>query len=97
MQSNDMALPPDYSVMRGCGTDLCNAQLMTHDAIPNLSAGVPGGGAGAGKPGEGPEGRGLRWTPPGCRAAGAQVRGTTCTAQPEVRHLSVSPCSLASA
>lgn len=46
MESNDMALPPDYSVMRGCETDLCNAELMTHDVLPNLSAGVPGGGAG---------------------------------------------------
>lgn len=53
MESNDMALPPDYSEMRGCRTHLCNAELMTHDVLPNLSAGVPGGGAGAGKPGEG--------------------------------------------
>ncbi|XP_077918752.1 ly6/PLAUR domain-containing protein 5 isoform X2 [Halichoerus grypus] len=37
MLSNDHALPPDYSVVRGCATDLCNADLMTHDSIPNLS------------------------------------------------------------
>ncbi|XP_016003142.2 ly6/PLAUR domain-containing protein 5 [Rousettus aegyptiacus] len=38
MESNDMALPPDYSEMRGCRTHLCNAELMTHDVLPNLSA-----------------------------------------------------------
>ncbi|KAF5921302.1 hypothetical protein HPG69_009199 [Diceros bicornis minor] len=37
MQSSDHALPPDYSVVRGCATDLCNADLMNHDTIPNLS------------------------------------------------------------
>ncbi|XP_043456954.1 ly6/PLAUR domain-containing protein 5 [Prionailurus bengalensis] len=37
MLSDGRALPPDYSVVRGCTTDLCNADLMTHDAIPNLS------------------------------------------------------------
>ncbi|KAG8515355.1 Ly6/PLAUR domain-containing protein 5 [Galemys pyrenaicus] len=37
MQSKDTALPPDYSSVRGCETDLCNANLMTHDTIPNLS------------------------------------------------------------
>uniref|UniRef100_A0A671G4K3 LY6/PLAUR domain containing 5 n=1 Tax=Rhinolophus ferrumequinum TaxID=59479 RepID=A0A671G4K3_RHIFE len=37
MQSNRNALPPDYSVLRGCNTDLCNANLMSHDALPNLS------------------------------------------------------------
>ncbi|XP_040313220.1 ly6/PLAUR domain-containing protein 5 [Herpailurus yagouaroundi] len=37
MLSDDRALPPDYSVVRGCKTDLCNADLMTHDTIPNLS------------------------------------------------------------
>ncbi|KAL2763136.1 ly6/PLAUR domain-containing protein 5 isoform A precursor, partial [Daubentonia madagascariensis] len=37
MQSNPDALPPDYSVVRGCATELCNAGLTTHDAIPNLS------------------------------------------------------------
>ncbi|XP_010330795.1 ly6/PLAUR domain-containing protein 5 isoform X2 [Saimiri boliviensis] len=37
MQSNQDALPPDYSVVRGCTTDMCNAHLMTHDALPNLS------------------------------------------------------------
>ncbi|XP_063657902.1 ly6/PLAUR domain-containing protein 5 isoform X3 [Pan troglodytes] len=36
-QSNPDALPPDYSVVRGCTTDKCNAHLMTHDALPNLS------------------------------------------------------------
>ncbi|KAM5209986.1 ly6/PLAUR domain-containing protein 5 isoform 2-T2 [Hipposideros larvatus] len=37
MQSNRNALPPDYSVLRRCSTDLCNANLMSHDALPNLS------------------------------------------------------------
>ncbi|XP_044116489.1 ly6/PLAUR domain-containing protein 5 [Neovison vison] len=37
MLSDDHALPPDYSVVRGCVTDLCNTNLMTHDSIPNLS------------------------------------------------------------
>uniref|UniRef100_A0A9L0SUM3 Ly6/PLAUR domain-containing protein 5 n=1 Tax=Equus caballus TaxID=9796 RepID=A0A9L0SUM3_HORSE len=37
MQSNHHALPPDYSVVRGCATDLCNSDLLNHDAIPNLS------------------------------------------------------------
>ncbi|XP_055475383.1 ly6/PLAUR domain-containing protein 5 [Psammomys obesus] len=37
MQSNQEALPPDYAVVRGCATDLCNADLQTHDALPNLS------------------------------------------------------------
>ncbi|XP_054444418.1 ly6/PLAUR domain-containing protein 5 [Pteronotus mesoamericanus] len=37
MVSNDYALPPDYSVVRGCTTDWCNDDLMTHDTIPNLS------------------------------------------------------------
>ncbi|GAB5581957.1 ly6/PLAUR domain-containing protein 5 [Prionailurus iriomotensis] len=37
MLSDGRALPPDYSVVRGCTTDLCNADLMTHDTIPNLS------------------------------------------------------------
>ncbi|XP_066229751.1 ly6/PLAUR domain-containing protein 5 isoform X1 [Saccopteryx leptura] len=37
MQSNDNALPPDYSVIRGCTIDWCNDDLMTHDTIPNLS------------------------------------------------------------
>lgn len=48
MQSNRNALPPDYSVLRGCNSDLCNANLMSHDALPNLSPGVPEGGAGRG-------------------------------------------------
>ncbi|CAK6437163.1 unnamed protein product [Pipistrellus nathusii] len=37
MQSNEDALPPDYSVIRGCTTDWCNAAYMTHDTVPNLS------------------------------------------------------------
>uniref|UniRef100_A0A2K6FFF5 LY6/PLAUR domain containing 5 n=2 Tax=Propithecus coquereli TaxID=379532 RepID=A0A2K6FFF5_PROCO len=37
MQANQDALPPDFSVVRGCATDFCNAHLVTHDAIPNLS------------------------------------------------------------
>ncbi|KAM5236385.1 ly6/PLAUR domain-containing protein 5 [Ctenodactylus gundi] len=37
MQTNQEALPPDYSVVRGCATDHCNANLRTHDSIPNLS------------------------------------------------------------
>ncbi|XP_055993083.1 ly6/PLAUR domain-containing protein 5 [Sorex fumeus] len=37
MQSNDLALPPDYSGVLGCGTDLCNNRLLSHDDIPNLS------------------------------------------------------------
>lgn len=47
MQSNEDALPPDYSVIRGCTTDWCNADYMTHDTIPNLSPGVRGRGGGA--------------------------------------------------
>lgn len=55
MQSNEDALPPDYSVFQGCSTDLCNADLLSHYALPNLSPGVleggdeRGGGAGAQK------------------------------------------------
>ncbi|XP_057568894.1 ly6/PLAUR domain-containing protein 5 [Hippopotamus amphibius kiboko] len=37
MQTNEKALPPDYSVVRGCGTDFCNVNFQTHDSIPNLS------------------------------------------------------------
>ncbi|XP_057389706.1 ly6/PLAUR domain-containing protein 5 [Balaenoptera acutorostrata] len=37
MQRNDKALPPHYSVVRGCGTDFCNTNLQTHDSLPNLS------------------------------------------------------------
>ncbi|XP_045409746.1 ly6/PLAUR domain-containing protein 5-like [Lemur catta] len=44
MQSNRDALLPDYSVLlpdclvvRSCATDFCNADLATHDTIPNLS------------------------------------------------------------
>lgn len=48
MLSDDHALPPDYSVVRGCATDLCNSDLMTHYSIPNLSPGEPEGGAGHG-------------------------------------------------
>ncbi|XP_021573723.1 ly6/PLAUR domain-containing protein 5, partial [Carlito syrichta] len=29
MQSNEEALPPDYSLVRGCSRDLCNTDLMT--------------------------------------------------------------------
>lgn len=62
MQSNEDALPPDYSAIRGCTTDWCNADLMTHDTIPNLSPGVRVGGAGpAGAPSR----------PPGPPASGA--------------------------
>lgn len=65
MQSNELALPPDYSVFQGCSTDLCNADLLTHYAIPNLSPGVLEGGDKRGGRGRGDaEGRGLRWAPP---------------------------------
>ncbi|XP_008850310.1 ly6/PLAUR domain-containing protein 5 [Nannospalax galili] len=37
MQTNQDALPPDYAVVRGCGTDFCNTDLKTHDTLPNLS------------------------------------------------------------
>ncbi|XP_059940528.1 ly6/PLAUR domain-containing protein 5 [Mesoplodon densirostris] len=37
MPWKDKALPPDYSVVRGCGTDLCNANFQTHDSLANLS------------------------------------------------------------
>ena len=50
MQWNNKALPPDYSVVRGCRTDLCNSNLLTHDSLPNLSPGEREGGAGAGPP-----------------------------------------------
>lgn len=46
MQSNQDALPPDYSVVRGCAEDFCNNHLATHDVIPNLSQGGKEGGAG---------------------------------------------------
>lgn len=55
MQSNRNALPPDYSVLRGCNSDLCNANLMSHDAVPNLSPGVPEDGAGRGAGGAWPQ------------------------------------------
>ncbi|KAK2507050.1 hypothetical protein MC885_018415 [Smutsia gigantea] len=42
MRSNDRALPPDYTVLRGCATDLCNADLLNHYTIPNLSPGARG-------------------------------------------------------
>nr|XP_044990122.1 ly6/PLAUR domain-containing protein 5 [Jaculus jaculus] len=37
MLSNQEALPPDYAVVRGCSTDLCNVGLSTHDSVPDLS------------------------------------------------------------
>ncbi|XP_048185901.1 ly6/PLAUR domain-containing protein 5 [Perognathus longimembris pacificus] len=37
MESNQDALPPDYAVVRGCASDLCNMDLRTHESIPNLS------------------------------------------------------------
>ncbi|XP_076989723.1 ly6/PLAUR domain-containing protein 5 isoform X2 [Tamandua tetradactyla] len=37
MESNHDSLPPDYSLVRGCATDLCNTELTSHDSIPNLS------------------------------------------------------------
>ncbi|KAF7484285.1 Hypothetical predicted protein [Marmota monax] len=46
MQSNQDALPPDFSVVRGCVGDFCNNHLVTHDVIPNLSQGGKQGGAG---------------------------------------------------
>lgn len=51
MLSNTYALPPDYSVVRGCTTDWCNDDLMSHDTIPNLSPGAPEGGNGRGRAG----------------------------------------------
>lgn len=35
--SKQDALPPDYSVVRGCETDWCNRHFLTHQSIPNLS------------------------------------------------------------
>ncbi|XP_060042217.1 ly6/PLAUR domain-containing protein 5 isoform X2 [Erinaceus europaeus] len=35
--TSEHALPPDYSSVRGCNTHLCNANLMSHDSVPNLS------------------------------------------------------------
>lgn len=61
MLSNNYALPPDYSVVRGCQTDWCNDDLMTHDTIPNLSPGVTQGWNGRGRE---ERGRGLRGAPP---------------------------------
>ena len=49
MQRNDKALPPHYSVVRGCGTDFCNTNLQTHDSLPNLSRGMRGAGLGVGR------------------------------------------------
>ncbi|XP_006901164.1 PREDICTED: ly6/PLAUR domain-containing protein 5 [Elephantulus edwardii] len=37
MLVNRDSLPPDYSVVRGCTTDLCNQDIMSHDSLPNLS------------------------------------------------------------
>ena len=65
MLSNDKSLPPDYSVVRRCATDLCNVNLQSHDSLPNLSPGLREGGAGRGA-GRAPgvRGRGLRRAPP---------------------------------
>lgn len=68
MLSDDHALPPDYSVVRGCVTDLCNTNLMTHDSIPNLSPGEPEGkarGGLRGRPLHAGQGRAGAWPPPG--------------------------------
>ncbi|XP_012924042.2 ly6/PLAUR domain-containing protein 5 [Heterocephalus glaber] len=37
MQEHPEALPPDYSVVRGCAADFCNSRLQTHDSLPDLS------------------------------------------------------------
>ncbi|XP_007941303.1 ly6/PLAUR domain-containing protein 5 [Orycteropus afer afer] len=37
MEVNQDSLPPDYSLVRGCATDLCNVDIVSHDSIPNLS------------------------------------------------------------
>ncbi|XP_023560256.1 ly6/PLAUR domain-containing protein 5 [Octodon degus] len=37
MQSLRTALPPDYTVVRGCAADFCNTHLQSHDIIPDLS------------------------------------------------------------
>lgn len=76
---DDRALPPDYSVVRGCTTDLCNANLMTHDSIPNLSPGEPEGGVGTGWAPGGlggaptPAGEGA-WPPLGASSRGLRFR-----------------------
>lgn len=96
---DDRALPPDYSVVRGCTTDLCNAKLMTHDSIPNLSPGEPEGGGGHGVGWEGPrprrgKGRGLHWAPPpagwdsGFPVCEAR-RAPRCSAQPTRPYLAI--------
>nr|XP_058135112.1 ly6/PLAUR domain-containing protein 5 [Dasypus novemcinctus] len=37
MDADARSLPPDYSLVRGCATDLCNTDLGSHDSLPNLS------------------------------------------------------------
>ncbi|XP_004388836.1 ly6/PLAUR domain-containing protein 5 [Trichechus manatus latirostris] len=37
MEVNQDSLPPDFSLVRGCATHLCNVDIMNHDSIPNLS------------------------------------------------------------
>ncbi|KAM6223654.1 ly6/PLAUR domain-containing protein 5 [Rhynchocyon petersi] len=37
MEVNQDSLPPDFSVVRGCTTDLCNVDILSHDSLPNLS------------------------------------------------------------
>lgn len=78
VQWNNKALPPDYSVVRGCRTDLCNSNLLTHDSLPNLSPGEREGGAGAGPPPPGFPPRPLQWSP-----AGAPAQCATPTTVPE--------------
>lgn len=57
MQSHPDALPPDYTVVRGCAADFCNSRLQTHDSIPDLSRGARRAGrGGAGRGGERPGG-----------------------------------------
>lgn len=85
MQSNEDALPPDYSVIRGCTTDWCNAVYMTHDTVPNLSPGARGRGQGRGRgrgPGAPPGSRALR--PP--QLAGRAPWGGARSARPRGDH-----------
>lgn len=98
MLSDDRALPPDYSVVRGCTTDLCNADLMTHDTIPNLSPGEPEGGAGDGWEGPRPRaGRGVVPTSPapplvlGFRPSRRTRLKPRCSAQPARPYLETIP------
>ncbi|XP_075393739.1 ly6/PLAUR domain-containing protein 5 [Tenrec ecaudatus] len=37
MEVNHNSLPPDFSVVRGCSSDLCNVDILSHDSLPNLS------------------------------------------------------------